>query len=240
MVFKRKANGLKKRWTVEGSFMGAKARLSSRSLAKRSLDTHIKNVIRNQVLEPKVTISGDVTSPTMVHNTFYTYNILKDINQGTGDTQREGDYINIKHVSYRIHFLGNSAGLTDFVKLRVMVVKSKIADTTSGIISAHIGAGDIFYTGASDLMIAQHNPRECSLLYDKTYQVAPQISSQKVSKLIDFKINLPKYVYEETSQTGKFFNYYLCFIPYIDRGTTGTTTVGDVIFNSLIHFTDGK
>uniref|UniRef100_UPI0040479B53 hypothetical protein n=1 Tax=Yoonia sp. TaxID=2212373 RepID=UPI0040479B53 len=247
MPYKRSLSSRKqKRWQISATvgksvpFIGGSSFRAGSGHQKRSLDTHIKNVVRSQVLEPKVFHLDDTYSPTLLHNTIYTYNIMKDITIGTNDNQREGDYVHFKKAHYQCQFFGATAGSSDRLHLRYMVVKSKIADTTSGIVSSHLGATDIFYATADNLLLAHWSPRECTVILDNTITTSPAYANQKISKQFVIDLDLPKFVYEEASLVGKFYNYYLVFIPYQDRASAGVTAVGDLVINGLTGFTDGK
>lgn len=238
-----------KRWYVDATigksvpFVGGSGiRFGSGTgkLAKRSLDSHIKQVVRKSVLEPKKHYTGDVASPTALHNTMYTYNFTKDITQGTGDNQRESDYINVNKVHLNLHLQGPSGGTTTKIAYRVMLVKTRQNSTTAGIISAHFGSSVMFYPGSSDLLLAHWDPRLTTVLHDKIHTITPQVATQITSTRTELTFSPGKFVYDEGNQVGKFYNYYLVVIPYLERGTTGVTAVGDFKINVITNFTDGK
>lgn len=240
---------LNKRWYVDARIGknvpiigGSGFRAGTGTLTKRSLDSHIKDVVKKQVLEPKLYRSGELIKSSVVHNSIYTHNLLSGITQGDDEENRTGDSIGIKSCHIKMQLLALADGLINVQHWRVMVVKSKVANATTGIISAALGTSDIFWDSPMELMPAMVCYNQCSVIYEKMYTLNTSFSGQRVDKVIEFNVNLPStFKYSESNGAlGKFHNYYLVIIPYQSRATSGVTVIGDVIVSTAISFTDSK
>lgn len=211
--------------------------------AKRSLDAHIKSVVRRQVLAPKLYRSGESTQSSVLQNTIYSRNLYSAITQGDDEENRTGDTIGIKSHKIKLRLMGHSSGDTDLINWRVMIVKSKVADGDTGWKSAHIGSSSIFWDSPSDLVLAMCCYNECTVLYDQVHQMRPGVANQKQSKYFEVNFDAPNsFKYNETAgnNLGKFHNYYFVVIGDRERATTGTDVIGDIKYSDAISFVDSK
>lgn len=218
---------------------------SGSSKAKRSLERQVKSIVKRSVLEPKM--FRDTSSYSgLTHNTLYTYNLLSGITQGDDEEHRTGDHIGIKSAHLRLHLMGHSAGTFDALKFRVMIIKSKVADSQAGWKSAHIGSSSIFWDNPSDMLLGMICFNQCSALYDNIITVAPSVGTtsqpQKIGKYIDVPFKLPSsFAYDEVSgNVGKFANYYVVVVPWQERASTGSTVLGDLTSSLCVSFVDSK
>lgn len=239
---------LNKRWYIDATIGknvpiigGSGFKAGTGTLTKRSLDTHIKKVVKRSVLEPKLYRSGLLTASGVNHNAIYTHNLLSGIVQGDDEENRTGDSIGIKSCRINMQYFGLGTGLINTQHVRVMVVKSKVANATTGIISAALGTTDIFWDSPAELMTAMVCYNQCSVLMDKTFKLNPTFSGQRTDFVTSFNVDLPStFKYSEANGAlGKFYNYYLVVIPYQSRAQP-TDAIGDFIINTAISFVDSK
>lgn len=246
MVYNRKKY---KRWYVDAKIGknvpiigGTGFAAGSGDKQKRSLDAHIRKVVRTQVLEPKLYTSNSNAQASCLHNTIYTFNILRDIVVGTDENARLADTINVKSFKAKLNLYNPSGGSVSQNIYRVMIVKSKIANSTAGWLSSALGYNDIFWPGTTnDISTAMVNYNQLSVIHDQLVTLQPQITTGRIRKQIEISANIGKYIYEENVPSlGKFFQYFVVVIPILLNGTTGVTVAGDFDMTHCISFTDSK
>lgn len=244
----RKSSTKSKRWYVNATvgknvpLIGGTGINFGSGKAKRSLDAHIKSVVKRQVLVPKLYRSGESILSTILQNTVYTRNLYSAIVQGDDEEQRTADTIGIKSHKIKMRIKSHSSGTTDECHWRVLIVKSKVADATTGWKNNHIGSSQIFWDSPSDMLVAMCCYDECTILYDNTFSMKPTATTQKISKVIDVNFNPPSnFQYAESNNAlGKFYNYYLVVVGDRERAVTGTDVIGDIVYSDAISFVDSK
>lgn len=211
----------------------------NRPLTKRSLTSAVKQIVKDQVLLPKMFRSGLQTRSSVVHNGLYTYSILRNLGVGTDEENRIGDTINVKNARLCMQLFSPSGGTTLKIYYRVILCKSK-KSAGNNWVSSDLSTTDLFWPSNSNLLIAPMCYNNVSVIYDELHSLQRDVNS-RTSKIITINHSIGKYTYsEEFNDQGKYYNYYLVVIPFIENGTTGTTVVGDIDLSTCISFVDSK
>ena len=223
---KKIANGKRKRDFYVSADLGAFGKYAAGYKSKRNLAGQVKNIVRRSLEEVQHKfINPDFLN--MTHNTWYTLNLLGNIPQGTSATNtRNGDEIHLDCI--KISHLFNSAQVNKTV-FRVMIVKSPVQTlASSDNYGSGLGGPNLVQSGAFADIFSHPNPKATTVLFDKTY--SPQLQNQAAQQIFTTDSHLlkidSKIQYAQSSNFGKWSNYYVCIVAWIPGGTTGVTTVG--------------
>ena len=232
-----------KRWYVDAQIAktvpligGSSFKAGSGPLTKRSLQTLIR-----ETNESKQKIIVATNTSGLLHNTIYTYNPLGNIPIGTGANSRIGQDIFVKNIRLE-GLLTNVGGVASMeVHFRVMVVSSN-SQTLSGsdALSSGLGSTDIFVQGSNYLIDSIPDNNRCTVLHDSHHKLIPQGSGSTTQSRISLnfgKGKVLKYL-TPTSNYATNKNIYVVVIPYYCGGTTGTTVIGSIQWESVVDFTD--
>lgn len=190
-------------------------------------------------LHPAKHYTGE-TSPTLVHNTVTSMCPTQGIVQGDGNTQRDGDAIQLEALKMKGTFVTNStAGAYQY---RVLVGWSgeeyTTANIATGLVSA-LGASEIFLPSTQGWVNnAIVNPKAFTLLYDQTFDINSQIAATQDSQAFNLTVPIHQsFAYQASgSVQGKTKNLYVVVIGSVAGGTTGSTASGQVLLSYDLIF----
>lgn len=154
---------------------------------------------------------------TALHDTLDTGALLQSINQGTTQTSRIGDSIQLR--GFKIKFVGFSTAATSkpaTCRLMLLRVKKDTAPTSA----------QVFQSGTTWQINRHLNTDYCTVLLDKMITLRnsavnthPEVHTR--SYWIPIKA---KHVFEsDDSDLGKYYNYYVAFTSFVENGTVATT-----------------
>lgn len=195
----------------------------------KMLAAKIKQVIHRTVI-PKCFESSSMTTDYAGADSFgqiNSHNLLSNINYGTDDDQRLGDTIFVKNfvISGRVSAFNNAAHTgADYVdhQWRILVIKHTKYNTQSdGQYAANQFSNDEIFRKVStnfENAYTLTDPQECTRLLDRTIRLPLNTASGEASQVSrNFVYNIPinrKYRFMEKVDTeGKYYNYYVLFIP---------------------------
>lgn len=183
-------------------------------------------------LHPAKHYTGE-TSPTLVHNTVTSMCPTQGITQGDGNTNRDGDAIELEALKLKGSLVtATTAGAYQY---RVMVGWSgeefTTANIATGLVSA-IGATELFLPSTQGWVNnALVNPKAFTILYDQTFDLNSQIAATQ--DIYNFNVTVPihqGFSYQSSgSVQGKNRNLYVVVIGSVAGGTTGTTAAGQIL-----------
>ena len=212
-------------------------------LTKRSL----VNAVKRDLVETKQKITSGSTG-SLTANTILTYNILGNIPIGTGSQSRIGQTISLS--SYRCHMEISNFGVAiastySPIYFRVACVRSR-AQVQGGVdnFGSGLGMSDLFETGALFPHIAPFDFNKVVLLSDKLIKLDPTntlttgTTSSRIFECSEFGGNMDYLT--PTSNYGKTYNTYLIIIPYQIGSTSGSTVLGQTVFEMVTSFQDTK
>lgn len=230
MVYYKRKKGVSKK-TKRGWYAKADlGPLGRYELGKRGLVTAVKRSVQASTMEKNV-YSQTLSASALKHSTLYTYNILANIGQGLGHSNKEGRTIHLKGINMNMLVSATFSSLPTNVSdtfMRCMIVKS---DQRFNPSSTSLGSGfgsDIFFDTGNPHFAYVDNTK-ISVLYDETIKIDNQSSNtvairQKVHKLhltVDKKVT---FTGDGSGNYTKNGDYYLIVIPFCNAGSTGTTT----------------
>lgn len=169
------------------------------------------------------------------HQTLYTCNVTANVNSGTEVDDRIGDSIQLE--ALKVHGVVESNGaLTKPCQFRILVLFSGEEYNVPSTLASGLGSSEVFQpgTGGSWLAAAITNSKSCTVLHDEIVTLNNSISG--VNELGSFSFTVPinrRFDFQtDNSVYGKRDNLYIVCIGCVSAGVTGTTTVGQIQFNS--------
>lgn len=190
-----------------------------------------KVVMANEETKHKTTA---VTFSTYKHDTVYTTQLLTDITQGTTNSTRIGDNINLSGFKFKM------ASYSDYTTAkpctyRFMVVRVK-KDTTPT-------EAQLFDSSSpATWCIMRHTkPQYCKVLLDKLiYPRIPTSGSAPVVQVNEFYVPIKaKHLFDGSgSTTGKYYNYWIVITPFVVGGQLGTTDALQHLLEYKTYFKD--
>lgn len=195
----------------------------------------VKSIVKREVAKQCETKSIYVYTPTTLTQNVVAYTQLFKPVQGTNDTQRIGDAINLVGLSIKYGFetiAGNVGGL------RIMIVRTRLNGAT-------IADADMFRSergGVNNAMyVSPLNTDKVSVIYDKKINV--QCSGLATVRSVytgSIYINLKnqKHLFDAQNSTdGKYYNYYIAFLGQVPALATGVAT-GSIGIHRVEYFKD--
>lgn len=197
----------------------------------------IINVVRRGLEDPLHKL-WSAAGTNILHNTLYTLNLTGNIPQGDTASSRSGDNIHLDALKLRMLFTTDVATNKSVPKeYRIMVVRHDIEGqaASDAFASSTLGTSDLFQ-GNQTPCFEHVNPKNCTVLYDKTCKLKPSISATndlcEVSDIIRFNST---FTYKTNSNYGKMANYYLVLTSFEPGAATSATTAAAYFYGDLIY-----
>jgi len=167
----------------------------------------------------------------MTHNTIYTLVPTALPVQGDGNSNRDGDAIDI--VALKLKGFAQTHSNASAYSYRILVgwTGEELSSLGSNFGSG-LGTSEIFLPNTTDNWVLNGvvNPKAFTCVYDQTLDIGSQITG--VVDLTSFQINLPfqtRFLYQSAgSVQGKSRNLCVVIIAATAGGTAGTTNAGSI------------
>jgi len=168
------------------------------------------------------------TQNPMLADTLYTFSPTQAITQGTGNTNRIGDSIEIMALKVKGFF--NTATPTGAYTFRVIVGWSGEEYAAASTFTSGLGATEIFLPNTVTGWVANGiiNPKAFTVLYDQTWDINSMIAAASENQSYAFTVPINQtFNYQATAATmGKLKNLYVVIVGNVFGGTGGITQIG--------------
>lgn len=164
----------------------------------------------------------------MKADTLYTFSPTQAVTQGTGNTNRLGDSIELQALKVKGFF--NTASPTGAYTFRIIVGFSGEEYSVASTFGSGLGGTEIFLPSTTTNWVANGivNPKAFTALYDQTFDINSMIASASENQSYAFTVPINQtFNYQASASTmGKFKNLYIVIVGNVFGGTTGTTDIG--------------
>lgn len=174
---------------------------------------------------------NSIIQSSLLHNGIYSCTPSTGVVQGSANTQRIGDSIQMVAIKIRGFVQSNSA--SNAYQYRMIVGWSGEEFSLATSFSAGLGSTEVFLPNSVSNWIPNGiiNPKAFTVLADSTIVLNSQIAS--VSDLEAFNFTVPinqKFDYQAASSVyGKTKNLYILVIPAVVGGVTASTGCGQIV-----------
>lgn len=182
---------------------------------------------------------GDGTnSIALKHNNIYAYNLTKDIVQGTSNTTRLGDEVELCALKFNISL--QAPATANGYTYRILVGYHTQTDTNTVLTYNVLSPSQIFLTGTGANWVCGGiiNPKNFTVLYDSTHDINSQITG--TGDLMSVGETVPinhKFIYgQEAGAQGKTRNLYYVIMSNVIGGVANNTVSGAVALNTDLIF----
>lgn len=247
------------KWFLEGSLGpgvpfigGSKVRFGTKA-KKAAFTKAVKAVVHKQIQTTQYKVfSGSVSATSLLHNNFYTLNLLGNIPRGEDWNERIGDIIHISAIDLNLTLYSNIAtNQTNSIKFKYWVIRDE--DEYNG------GSDNFVLTGpgAGKLLNAPNyntqgiwDPKQVTVVASGSHVFTPPYlmldATPALRSTVDqvtHKILITpnaKFTYETGTNFGKPPNYYLVVTASEYGGVNNTTVVGAMFLDGSIKFKNSQ
>ena len=183
-------------------------------------------------------VGDGVNSIAIKHNNIYAYNLTKDIVQGTSNTTRLGDEVELCALKFNISLQAPTTA--NGYTYRILVGYHTQTDTNTVLTYNVLSPSQIFLTntGANWTCGGIINPKNFTVLYDSTHDINSQVSG--TGDLMSVGETVPinqKFIYgQEAGAQGKTRNLFFVIMSNVIGGAANSTSTGAVALNTDLIF----
>lgn len=175
----------------------------------------VRRMIRGS--EEQKQITSSLETGFMSRGSFYSRNLTALIVQGSADGQRIGDFINLK--SLQINGVAIAGSAAQFYVFRILVLYSGEEYNPATMTTGGLGYNEVMVPNAiADTgALATTNPKACTVLVDRMYEVNSLITDKIDAIPIQINVNLKgvKFPYQASGSVyGKAKNLYVVVASY--------------------------
>lgn len=211
---------------------------------KRSLASAVKDIVRKGVEATHYKVfDGSVSGTSLLHNTFYTVNLLGNIPRGDNWNNRNGDIIHLSCMDLNLHMYGNTTQTTSSdITFKYWVLR----DTDE-----YLGASDAWGSGVGGSKLINvpnyitagiWDPKRVSVVSSGSHIFKRNSSTQTIGYKSEKIMICPdaKFTFETGTNFGKPPNYYLVIASSVYNGSSGVTSTGAVFLDGMIKFKNSQ
>lgn len=210
------------------------------SSSVRSILTSRRNVRRGNSFHARVLKDqpakhyANSSSTALTHDTIFTVIPTAGVTQGTANTNRIGDFIDLCAIKIKGFF--QSAVASNIYSYRILVgYTGEEYNLPTVLGSGGLTSTELFIpnTSANWAVNGIINPKAFTVLYDTTIDINSVLTT--VADLSSFSFSVPlsgKFEYQASASTyGKTRNLAVCIIGSVGGGTIGSTSAGQVVMS---------
>lgn len=209
----------------------------SRRQGRRGRRTSFKSRVMAIAPAYHLTVPDSSMSTSLLHNGIYTYNVTAQVVQGTANSNRQGDAIQL--LALKLKGVLSTGSPVGAYQIRIIVGWSGEEYNPATLLSSGLGATEVFLPGSSNIYVTNGivNPKAFTVIYDEVTDMNSVVANAEQTN-IEARVKLSgKFPYQSSAAVyGKTKNLYILAMAIVNGGTSGVTTAGGITMSADLIF----